>query len=84
MLVGIKALMKISRDRHDFWQKMDIAYPQLDGDNYRLQICHGWRNQNEEAANWSGLFFCADQKGQIDLAMLSTVLMTSLMTRTTP
>ena len=28
--------MKISRDKYDFWEKMDIAYPKLDGDNYLL------------------------------------------------
>jgi hypothetical protein len=41
-------------------------------------------HQVKEVANRAGLFFCADQKGQIDLAMVSTVLMTSLMTRTRP
>ncbi|MCK1679537.1 hypothetical protein IVA87_08695 [Bradyrhizobium sp. 147] len=36
MLEGIKAIMKVSRDKHDFWEKMDIAYPKLDGDNFLL------------------------------------------------
>jgi hypothetical protein len=30
------AIMKISRDKHDFWEKMDIACPKLDGDNFLL------------------------------------------------
>jgi hypothetical protein len=25
--------MKISRDKHDFWQKMDVAYPKLNGED---------------------------------------------------
>jgi hypothetical protein len=42
-------------------------------------------HHTEEAAQLgAAALFGADQKGQIDLAMLSTVLMTSLMTRTTP
>jgi hypothetical protein len=28
--------MKISRDKHDFCEKMDVAYPKLDGENFLL------------------------------------------------
>ena len=30
VLEGIKAIGRLSSDKHDFWQKMDIAYPKLD------------------------------------------------------
>jgi hypothetical protein len=30
MLEGVKAVMKLSADKQDFWQKMDIAYPKFD------------------------------------------------------
>ncbi|MBR0821673.1 hypothetical protein [Bradyrhizobium liaoningense] len=29
MLEGVKAIMRLSKDKHDFWEKMDIAYPKL-------------------------------------------------------
>ncbi|HEV2629520.1 MAG TPA: P63C domain-containing protein [Pseudolabrys sp.] len=27
MLEGVKAIMRLSRDKEDFWEKMDVAYP---------------------------------------------------------
>lgn len=30
MLEGVKTVMKLSSDKHDFWQKMDVAYPKFD------------------------------------------------------
>lgn len=29
MLEGVKTVMRLSKDKHDFWGKMDIAYPKL-------------------------------------------------------
>jgi hypothetical protein len=27
MLEGVKAIMRLSKDKQDFWEKMDVAYP---------------------------------------------------------
>jgi len=27
MLEGVKAIMRLSHDKEDFWDKMDVAYP---------------------------------------------------------
>jgi hypothetical protein len=27
VLEGVKAIMRLSRDKEDFWEKMDVAYP---------------------------------------------------------
>ncbi|WP_271577213.1 hypothetical protein [Bradyrhizobium sp. CCBAU 11361] len=32
----MKAMMRLSRDRHDFWEKMDIAYLKLNDANLLL------------------------------------------------
>ncbi|WP_256374924.1 hypothetical protein [Bradyrhizobium sp. WSM2254] len=29
-------MMRLSRDKHDFWEKMDIAYPKLNDANLLL------------------------------------------------
>jgi P63C domain-containing protein len=36
MLEGVKAIMRLSKDKHDFWEKMDIAYPKLNDQNVML------------------------------------------------
>ena len=36
MLEGVKTVMRLSKDKHDFWEKMDVAYPKLNGDNLLL------------------------------------------------
>jgi hypothetical protein len=45
--------MKISRDKHDFCEKMDVAYPKLDGENFCFlsPICQIGEAQMKEAAN---------------------------------
>ncbi|WP_315743820.1 MULTISPECIES: P63C domain-containing protein [unclassified Bradyrhizobium] len=36
MLEGVKAIMRLSKDKYDFWEKMDIAYPKLNDANLLL------------------------------------------------
>jgi hypothetical protein len=36
MLEGVKAIMRLSTDKRDFWEKMDIAYPKLNDANLLL------------------------------------------------
>jgi hypothetical protein len=36
MLEGVKAIMRLSKDKHDFWEKMEIAYPKLNDANLLL------------------------------------------------
>jgi hypothetical protein len=36
LLEGTKAVMRLSRDKQDFWEKMDVAYPKLNTDNVLL------------------------------------------------
>lgn len=55
LLEGTKALMKVSKDKHDFWEKMDIAYPKLNKDNELLlpfpDLPRLKRPRSDEAAN---------------------------------
>ncbi|SFJ92022.1 hypothetical protein [Bradyrhizobium sp. cf659] len=34
--LGVKAIMRLSKDKHDFWEKMDIAYPKWNDANLLL------------------------------------------------
>jgi hypothetical protein len=36
LLEATKAIMKISKDKQDFWENMDVAYPKLGKDNELL------------------------------------------------
>jgi hypothetical protein len=43
MLEGVKAIMRLSRDKDDFWEKMDVAYPKhpkIDLDELILPFPH--------------------------------------------
>jgi hypothetical protein len=43
MLEGVKAIMRLSKDKTDFWEKMDVAYPKhpkIDSDELILPFPH--------------------------------------------
>jgi hypothetical protein len=56
MLEGIKALMKISRDKHDLWEKWTalIRNWMETITSCHSQICHGWKTRNERGRQLMG------------------------------
>jgi hypothetical protein len=55
LLEGTKAIMKISKDKQNFWENMDVAYPKLSKDNELLlpfpELPRLTKPKKDEAAN---------------------------------